>query len=224
MEILAINPGLAAACAGRAPGPYQARCGSALPLRWCVSKITSLALPLVVSLAVACAPLTEAEAQTASEYQVKAAFLYNFAKFVEWSPEAFSDSGAPLVVGIIGDDPFGSAIDQTIDGKTVNGRRLMIRRLKWGQNLRDCHVLFVSSSERQRLSQILERLKGASVLTVSEMDQFIQQGGIIGFVIEASKVRFEINTSAAEQARLRISAKLLALATSVRRGESAIRN
>ncbi len=162
-----------------------------------------------------------AHAQGVSEYEVKAAFLFNFAKFVEWPPEAFSDSGAPLIIGIIGDDPFGSAIDQTIDGKTVNGRRLMIRRLRWGQNLRGCHVLFVSSSEQKRLSAILEHLKGACVLTVSEMGQFIQQGGIIGFVIEASKVRFEINTSAAEPARLRISAKLLALAKVVRNGKSA---
>ncbi|HEX9002623.1 MAG TPA: YfiR family protein [Blastocatellia bacterium] len=162
-----------------------------------------------------------AQTQTANEYEVKAAFLYNFAKFVEWPPEAFgSGGGTALIVGIIGDDPFGSAIDRTISGKTVNGRQLTIRRLKWGQNLKDCHVLFVSSSEQKRLPQILEILKGASVLTVSEMDQFSQQGGVIGFVMENSKVRFEINTSASEQARLKISSKLLALARIVRSGKA----
>lgn len=163
----------------------------------------------------------QAQTQTANEYEVKAAFLYNFAKFVEWPPEAFgTGAGAALIVGIIGDDPFGSAIDRTISGKTVNGRQLTIRRLKWGQNLKDCHVLFVSSSEQKRLPQILENLKGASVLTVSEMDQFSQQGGVIGFVMEDSKVRFEINTSASEQARLKISSKLLALAKTVRSGKT----
>ena len=110
-----------------------------------------------------------AHAQTAGEYQIKAAFLFNFAKFIEWPSEAFNNGGAPLVLGIMGEDPFGSAIDQALNGKTVNGRQLTIKRLKWGQNLRDCHILFISSSERNRLAQIIESLKGASVLTVGEM-------------------------------------------------------
>jgi len=165
-----------------------------------------------------------AQAQTANEYEVKAAFLYNFPKFVEWPPEALGNNGSPLVVGIIGDDPFGSAIDRIINGKSIAGHQFTIRRLKWGQNLRDCHILFVSSSEQKRLPQILESLKGASVLTVSEMDQFSQQGGIIGFVMEASKVRFEINTYAAEQAKLKISSRLLSLAKAVRNGKGAGRN
>lgn len=160
---------------------------------------------------------TQTQAQTPGEYQVKAAFLFNFVKFVEWPAEAFADSNAPLVIGVLGDDPFGSALDQTISGKNINGRQLVIRRLKWGQDLRGCHVLFISSSERNRLSQIIQSLRGASVLTVGETGQFNQQGGIINFVLDASKVRFEINTGVAEQAHLKISSRLMSLAKNVRK-------
>ncbi|MFN0086233.1 MAG: YfiR family protein [Blastocatellia bacterium] len=149
------------------------------------------------------------------EYQVKAAFLFNFAKFVEWPPDAFSDGGAPLVIGIVGNDPFGDALEQTISEKSVNNRRLEISRLKWGQNLKGCHILFISSSESRRTPQIIESLKGGSVLTIGEMGQFNQQGGIIHFLMEENKVRFEINATAAAQMRLKISSKLLALAKSV---------
>jgi hypothetical protein len=155
---------------------------------------------------------TGAQAQTSDEYQVKAAFLYNFAKFVDWPAEAFSGSGAQLVIGVVGDDPFGGALDQAINGKSIGGHSLTIRRLKWGQDLRSCHILFISSSERKRLPQIIQSVRGASVLTVGDVDGFNQQGGIINFVLESSKVRFEINARASDQVRLRISSKLLALA------------
>jgi hypothetical protein len=158
-------------------------------------------------------PLSSAvQAQSSSEYQVKAAFLYNFAKFVDWPAEAFAGSNGRLIIGVIGDDPFGGALDQAINGKAINGRPLVVRRLKWSQDLRSCHIIFISSSERQRLPQIIQNLKGASVLTVGDMGQFNQHGGIINFILEANKVRFEINSRGADQARLRISSKLLALA------------
>lgn len=155
---------------------------------------------------------TAVKAQSSNEYQVKAAFLYNFAKFVDWPAEALGGSNGTLVIGVIGDDPFGGALDSAINGKTVNGRALVVRRLKWGQDLRFCHILFISASERKHLPQIIQSLRGASVLTVGDMGQFNQEGGIINFVLEASKVRFEINSRGADQARLRISSKLLALA------------
>ena len=151
------------------------------------------------------------QAQTGNEYQVKAAFLYNFAKFVDWPPDAFGYSSAPLVIGVVGDDRFGGALDQAINGKSIGGRALIVRRLKWGQDLRSCHILFISSSEQKRLPQIIQSLKGASVLTVGDMGQFTQQGGIINFFLKANRVRFEINSRGAEQARLRISSKLMAL-------------
>jgi hypothetical protein len=158
----------------------------------------------------------QVHAQGASEYRVKAAFVYNFAKFVEWPPEAFAYDTAPLVIGIVGEDPFGNAIDQLTSGKTINGRSLTIRRLKRGQDLKACHILFISSSERNRLPEILLSLKGASVLTIADMDHFSQRGGMIGFLTEDDKVRFEINAQAANWARLRISSKLLTLAKNVK--------
>ena len=150
-----------------------------------------------------------------NEYQVKAAFLYNFAKFIEWPAESFKAEGGLLVIGVLGEDPFGSALDQTVSGKNINGRPLIVRRLKWGQNLRDCQLLFISASERKRLAQILDSLRSAGVVTVSDLDNFCQQGGMIGFTLEEKKVRFVINMQVAEQARLRIRSKLLTLAKAV---------
>lgn len=148
-------------------------------------------------------------AQAPNEYRVKAAFILNFARFVEWPPDAYSESGV-LVVGIIGDNPFGNSLDQ-LHGSTVNGRRISIRRLKVGDYLRSCQILFVSSSERNRLGKIFGDVRGGTVLTIGELPQFNQVGGVIKFVIDDYKVRFEINAGAAGHARLRVSSKLLAL-------------
>jgi len=150
-----------------------------------------------------------------SEYEVKAAFLYNFAKFVEWPAEAFPDGNAPILVCIVGRDPFGDILNQTLLGKTVNGKPVIIQRGGITQDLRFCHIVFISSSERKRLAQIMQRLNGASVLTVSEIEGFAELGGIINFTLEGNKVRFEINVTSAERARLRISSKLLALAKAI---------
>lgn len=148
-------------------------------------------------------------AQGPDEYRVKAAFILNFARFVEWPADAYSESGI-LVVGIVGDNPFGGSLDQ-LNGNTVNGRRISIRRFKAGDYLRGCQILFVGSSERNRLSKILDSVKGGTVLTIGELPQFNQAGGVIKFVIDDYKVRFEINGGAASHARLRVSSKLLAL-------------
>jgi hypothetical protein len=152
------------------------------------------------------------QAQAPNEYRVKAAFILNFTRFIEWPSDGYSDGGA-LVVGIVGDDPFGGSLDQ-LNGTSVNGHRIVIRRLKAGDYLKACQILFVSSSERNRLGKILESVRGGSVLTIGELSQFNQAGGIIKFVIQDNKVRFEINTGAASQARLRVSSKLLALSKS----------
>jgi hypothetical protein len=173
----------------------------------------SLMLTIIATMA---SSFLQARGQNVGEYTVKAAFLYNFAKFVEWPADSMGGGGSPLVLGVLGDDPFGAAIDQVVAGKTANGRQLVVRRFKWGQDLKQCHILFISSSERKRLAEILGALRGASVLTVGDMDQFGQQGGMIQFVIEQSRVRFEINIGAAQNARLKISSKLLALARNVK--------
>ncbi len=147
-----------------------------------------------------------------SEYQVKAAFLFNFTKFVEWPDGSFENPQAPIVVGIIGDDPFGDDLGRIIAGQKVQGRSLVIRRERWGDDLRRCHVLFVSLSERQHSAQILASIQPASVLTVSDMEGFAEAGGVIEFVTQENRVRFIVNLDAANQGKLRLSAKLLALA------------
>jgi YfiR/HmsC-like len=178
-----------------------------------INKLAALALLLAFGSGVLSGT---APAQTPNEYQVKAAFLFNFVKFIEWPAEAFGDDGAPLVIGVIGQDPFGSRLDQTVSGKSANGRQLLVRRFKRGEDVRACHVLFISSSEGMHLSQIIASLRGAAVLTVGDMDQFIERGGDINFITEANKMRFEINAAVAMQAHLKISSKLLALAKAVR--------
>jgi hypothetical protein len=148
-------------------------------------------------------------AQAANEYQVKAAFILNFAKFIEWPHDALESD--TLIVGVVGEDPFGSAIDQVVSQATANGRRLTVRRFKWNDNLRGCHILFISSSEYRRTGQILDSLRGSSVLTIAESGDFTRSGGTIKFFIQDNKVFFEINGSAAAQARLKVSSKLMAL-------------
>jgi hypothetical protein len=155
-----------------------------------------------------------AQASAPSEYEVKAAFLYNFAKFVEW-PKNKPRSGEPIFIGILGDDPFGEDMEKTVQGKSVNGHPIVIRRYKGDKPPEYCQILFISSSERRRVDRLLEMLKGSVTLTVSEMDQFCERGGMINFRIESSKVRFEVNHRAAESEGLKISSKLLSVAVRV---------
>jgi hypothetical protein len=158
---------------------------------------------------------TQARAQVHDEYQVKADCLYNFAKFVEWPARAFPDNRAPLIIGVVGEDPFGSKIEQAINGKFANGRRLGVKRFPNLKSLTFCHILFIGSSEKNNLQQVIAAA-GAGALTVGETERFTQDGGIINFAIVGSKVRFEINQVAAERAGLKISAKLLTLSRQVR--------
>jgi hypothetical protein len=153
-----------------------------------------------------------AQASQPSQYQVKAAFLFNFAKFVEWPPESFAGEASPLVIGILGDSPFGGDLERTIQNKTINNRSLVIKQLHLLAEATNCQILFISNSENKRLPEIIQSLRGTAVLTVGETDGFTQAGGIINFVPEASKIRFQINDDAAKAARLKISSKLLSLA------------
>lgn len=167
-------------------------------------------------------PASDLAAQTvrASEYQVKAVFLFNFAQFVDWPPEAFADSLAPLVIGVVGDDPFGPLLEATVRGETVHARSLEIRRYRRTDDLSTCHVLFISRSETARLAGILAALQGQPILTVSDDEDFARRGGVVGFVTESGKIRFRINLEAARAARLTISSKLLRLAEVVSLRES----
>lgn len=147
-----------------------------------------------------------------TEYQIKAAFLFNFAKFVDWPSEAFSATNSPIVIGVFGKNVFGSDLENTIRDKTVNNRRFQFITVTSAVEATNCHILFISPSEKENFKKILDGLHNACVLTVSETDQFIKTGGMVNFVIEDNKIRFQINDGAAKKANLRISSKLLSLA------------
>lgn len=173
------------------------------------------ALLALVSLVLVCAALAPACAAP-SEYEIKAAFLYNFANFVEWPGKVAADSNGTLVIGVYGDDPFGDALDQTVAGKTINGRRIEIKRFRSVRDLKPCHILYISASEDGHTGRILDAIADWHVLTVGETDGFARGGGIIGFVVEDKKVKFEISTDNAKRAGIRVSSKLLKLAKVVR--------
>ena len=146
-----------------------------------------------------------------TEYQIKAAFIFNFAKFVEWPAAAFAKASSPIVVGVLGENPFQDALEKTIKNKTVDEHPVIIMQFRAATDATNCHILFISSSEKARLPQILKQLKGSSVLTVGEMPGFTEAGGMINFFLEGTKMRFHINNDAANGAGLKISSKLLKL-------------
>jgi hypothetical protein len=153
-----------------------------------------------------------AEGPALTENQIKAGFLFNFTRFVDWPADAFTAAESPIVLGIVGEDSFGDLLTQAAAGKTVNGRTVLVQRFKEEQNIRACNILFVSASEEKLMARIFERLSGSSVLTVGETRGFAQSGGIINFVIEDNRVRLEINLGAAARARVKISAKVIGVA------------
>ena len=155
------------------------------------------------------------QVRTVEEYQLKAAFLYNFAKFVEWPAPAGGSQG-PLVIVVFGPDPFGPALENMLWGKTINNRPLKVRRTSRLEEVLPCHLLFVSARERRRAPEVLKLAEEAGVLTVSEMEDFLELGGTVKFVAESSKVRFEVNLEAARRSGLRISSRLLSLARVVK--------
>jgi hypothetical protein len=146
------------------------------------------------------------------EHDVKAAFIFNFAKYVDWPSGSFERAESPFVIGIVGADPFEGALDRTVAGKTVNGHPFTVRRVRWGAEMRSCHILFVCASEKDRVSQLAATLQGAPVFSVGESAGFASHGGVAGFFVEQGRVRFEINPDAAKRARLVVSSRLLALA------------
>lgn len=148
-----------------------------------------------------------------TEYQIKAAFIYNFALFVEWPPAAFAETNSPMVIGVLGKNVFGDSLEQTINGKAIKGHPLQFKAFTSMAEATNCQVLFISTSEKSRLSKILALLQGTSTLTVTEnTDDFIGNGGMINLVIVGNKVRFQINNQAAKKVGLIISSKLLSLA------------
>lgn len=161
-----------------------------------------------------CSPVMVARAQESqpSEYQIKAAFIYNFAKFVEWPPEALPANNSPFVIGILGENPFLDDLKKVILNKTINEHPIEIKTFRSAAEATNCHLLFISSSEKDRLEEIIKELGQSSVLTVGETERFTESGGMINFVVESKKIRFQINDEAAKKVKLKISSKLLSLA------------
>ena len=150
--------------------------------------------------------------QQPSEYELKAAFLFNFAKFVEWPPDAFADSNSPIVIGVLGKNVFGDSLKKIINDRKVNNRSFKFLNLESASQATNCQILFINSAEKNDYAKIIGSLHNASVLTVSEADGFLKAGGMINFLIEGKNIRFQISDEAAKKGRLKVSSKLLSLA------------
>lgn len=153
-----------------------------------------------------------ASGQEVNEYRVKAAFLYNFAKFVEWPPQAFKTPTDPIVIGVVGKSHFGGALSDEVSGKVLSGRAFLVVEVTSVREAASCQIVFVSSSERKRLAWWFAAIGTSGVLTVGETDNFVAEGGIINFKIDGGSVRFQVSMEAARKQRIRISSKLLSLA------------
>lgn len=152
------------------------------------------------------------------EYRVKATFLFQFTQFVDWPPEAFPTGQAPLVIGILGDDPFGAFLDETVRDEKANGHPLAVQRFGRLEDVKNCQLLFVGRTDASRAGDVVAALKGRKILTVGDSNGFADRGGMIQFVTEDNKVRLRINLEAARAASLTISSKLLRPATVINTG------
>ncbi len=169
-------------------------------------------LRVTAALLLVCAARVGAQTAKASEAHVKAVFLFNFAQFVDWPPAAFPDSETPLVIGILGTDPFEGFLDQTIRGEQLRGRAFQVRRYHSIDEIKTCHILFISNPTGNRLDEITASLKNRPILTVGDDDGFAERGGMIRFVTDRNRIRLQINPGAADAAHLTISSKLLRVA------------
>lgn len=196
MVLLSTNPSQRAKCRRRGP----------IVVAWCAVTFAFLAGPSRLT----------AQVVPAAEYQVKAVFLFNFAQFIDWPSEAFSNVRSPLVIGVLGKDPFGPFLDQTIQGEIAHGRPVLVQRYRDIDEISACHILFIGRSEAGWLQQVLAGLKGLGLLTVSDIPDFARQGGMIQFMIEKNKIRLLINMEDVKASNLSISSKLLRLSQIVR--------
>ena len=175
--------------------------------------IRLVALVLTFSAAAAGRP---APSSAPTELAVRAAFLLNFAAFVEWPPEAFASDTAPIVIGTYGAEPFGDLLDRMLEGETIRDRPLRVRRFEPGAKPEGCHILYVAQSEGRTLARVMAHVREHPVLTVSSVDNFNAHGGIIQLVTDRGRIRFQINQNAAQKVGLVLSSKLLRLAQTTR--------
>jgi hypothetical protein len=174
----------------------------------------ALAMSLAVFVALAArasdtSASSSAPPAAASEYQIKAVFLFNFAQFVDWPPSVFASPDAPFCIGVLGDDPFGENLDEVVRGEHVGNRPIVVKRVRQVEDVEHCQMLYISRSESRQLGSVLARVRERPILTVADLRGFAENGGIIGFVMEANRVRLHVNLEAAQTAQLKISSKLL---------------
>ena len=176
-----------------------------------VFRITAAVLSIVLS-----SSSLLSETRKPTEYEVKAAYLYNFGKFIKWPPAAASVDPS-FAICVFGPDPFGTSLDGLTAGESLDGKRLAVRRITSTDEAQKCRILFISRSEQGRASSILNAVKRLPILTVSDMPNFLENGGVISFVMQGDRVRFEVSLPAAERAGLSLSSELLKVAVSVKR-------
>jgi YfiR/HmsC-like len=203
---------------GKAPGDWRGRCQTQSQR---IRRVSAWLRATIFGVLAALAGVRSASTQTdlSSEYQAKAAFLFHFAQFVEWPEETFRDAGSPLTYCTIGNDPFHGSLDVALGGKMIGARSFRVLHFKQPQETQGCQVLFIGAGEKKILAEILAKALTNSILTVGESEHFAQEGGVIGFVLEENKIRFEINLESAQKAKLKISSRLLALAKNVIGGQ-----
>ena len=184
-----------------------------MPMRWSFSFVIHLAF-FTLCLGAVNGSFASDDSRF-SEYEIKGAFLYKFAKFTEWPKSSFPDSTTPITICVFGDDPFGDILD-SLKNIQVHGRPLSIKKSKEIDALKECHVVFICASEKKRSEEVLDKLKGFPVLTVGEMEGFARKDGIINFVTTGKKVQFEVNLDAVGKSGLKIGSQLLVVARIVR--------
>ena len=163
-----------------------------------------------------CLGLNGARGQTVSrEYPLKAVFLLNFAQFTDWPTNAFDAPDSPFVVGILGNDPFGDLLDDAVRDETVNGRKFKVEHYQRVEDIKTCHILFISESETRRLDKIVSDLKGKPILTVSDIDNSAYRGVCVRFLTENNKIHLRINLDSLKDANLVMSSKLLRVSETI---------
>ena len=188
--------------------PHKTGTGKTVP-RW-----SSLTAILVAVLLISTVAPVDAQPASVGEYELKAAYLFNFARFVQWPRETMNKN--VIVIGILGEDPFGRIIEEIVEGETAQGRPIKIERFTEVPEQSACHILFISKSEKDRLDEIINQLRGQPVLTVGETEDFARMGGMVNFIFEGKKIRFQINNEAAEDNNIKIKSQLLKLAQIVK--------
>ena len=188
-------------------------------------RVALMLLPIVSAAAAISAHAQDTDAS--SEYLIKAGFIYNFASLVQWPSTSFSQADSPIVIAVLGEERFGTTLDRVLQGKKIDGRPFIVKYFRSTSELvksvgkpKECQILYVSSSAMPHLSEAIQAVRGLPVLTIGEMPGFAKSGGMINFVLEDNRVRFEVNVKAAKDADLNISSRLLALARIVQPSES----